>query len=85
MSWAYAGCIQVVFYAALSEQSCETVLAAIKTAKKYGTIVSYDLNYRPSMWSAIGGLEKAREVNREIAKYVDVRSETRRFYRVPRT
>ena len=31
-----------------------------------------DLNYRPSMWSAIGGLEKAREVNREVARYVDV-------------
>lgn len=66
--WLHTGGI----YAALSEQSCETVLAAIKTAKRYGTIVSYDLNYRPSMWSAIGGLEKAREVNKEIAKYVDV-------------
>lgn len=59
-------------YAALSEQSCETVLAAIKTAKKYGTVISYDLNYRPSMWNAIGGLEKAREVNQEIARYVDI-------------
>lgn len=66
--WLHTGGI----YAALSEQSCETVLAAIKTAKRYGTIVSYDLNYRPSMWSAIGGLEKAREVNKEIAKYVDI-------------
>ncbi len=66
--WLHTGGI----YAALSEQSCETVLAAIKTAKRYGTIVSYDLNYRPSMWSAIGGLEKAREVNKEIVKYVDV-------------
>ncbi|MBQ7223292.1 MAG: sugar kinase [Erysipelotrichaceae bacterium] len=66
--WLHTGGI----YAALSEQSCETVLAAIKTAKKYGTIVSYDLNYRPSMWSAIGGLKKAQEVNKEIAKYVDV-------------
>lgn len=66
--WMHTGGI----YAALSEQSCETVLAAIQTAKKYGTIVSYDLNYRPSMWSAIGGQEKAQEVNREIAKYVDV-------------
>lgn len=66
--WLHTGGI----YAALSEQSSETVLAAIKTAKKYGTIVSYDLNYRPSMWSAIGGLEKAQEVNKEIAKYVDV-------------
>ncbi len=66
--WLHTGGI----YAALSEQSCETVLAAIKTAKNYGTIVSYDLNYRPSMWNAIGGQAKAQEVNREIAKYVDV-------------
>jgi 2-dehydro-3-deoxygluconokinase len=66
--WLHTGGI----YAALSEQSCETVLAAIKTAKQYGTIVSYDLNYRPSMWSAIGGKEKAQAVNKEIAKYVDV-------------
>ena len=68
MRWLHTGGI----YAALSEQSCETVIAACKAAKKYGTIVSYDLNYRPSMWSAIGGLDKAREVNREVAKYVDV-------------
>ncbi|MBQ1312400.1 MAG: sugar kinase [Blautia sp.] len=66
--WLHTGGI----YAALSEQSCETVIEAIRTAKKYGTIVSYDLNYRPSMWSAIGGIEKAQEVNKEIAKYVDV-------------
>ena len=66
--WLHTGGI----YAALSEQSCETALAAVKTAKKYGTIISYDLNYRPSMWSAIGGKEKAQEVNKEIAKYVDV-------------
>jgi len=66
--WLHTGGI----YAALSEESCETVIAAIKTAKKYGTVVSYDLNYRPSMWSAIGGLEKAQEVNKEVAKYVDV-------------
>ena len=66
--WLHTGGI----YAALSEQSCETVIEAIKTAKKYGTVVSYDLNYRPSMWSAIGGLEKCQEVNKEIAKYVDV-------------
>ena len=66
--WLHTGGI----YAALSEQSCKTVIEAIKTAKKYGTVVSYDLNYRPSMWSAIGGKEKAQEVNREIAKYVDV-------------
>ena len=66
--WLHTGGI----YAALSEQASETVIAAIKTAKKYSTIVSYDLNYRPSMWSAIGGQAKAQEVNKEIAKYVDV-------------
>lgn len=66
--WLHTGGI----YAALSEQSGKTVLEAIKIAKKYGTIVSYDLNYRPSMWKDIGGLEKAQEINKEIAKYVDV-------------
>ena len=66
--WLHTGGI----YAALSEATCETVIAAIKTAKKYGTLVSYDLNYRPSLWSAIGGQAKAQEVNKEIAKYVDV-------------
>lgn len=66
--WFHTGGI----YAALSEQACETVLAAIRTAKKYGVVISYDLNYRPSMWSAIGGQDKARKVNKEIARYVDV-------------
>lgn len=66
--WLHTGGI----YAALSEETSKTVVEAIKTAKKYGTIVSYDLNYRPSMWSAIGGKAKAQEINKEIAKYVDV-------------
>lgn len=66
--WLHTGGI----YAAISEQTCETVLKAIKAAKKYGTIVSYDLNYRPSMWNGIGGKIKAQEVNKEIAKYIDV-------------
>ena len=48
------------------------MITAVKTARKYGTIVSYDLNYRPSLWKSIGGKKKAQEVNREIAKYVDV-------------
>jgi len=66
--WLHTGGI----YAALSEETSKTVIEAIKTAKKYGTVVSYDLNYRPSLWNAIGGKEKAQEVNKEIAKYVDV-------------
>ena len=66
--WFHTGGI----YAALSQESCETIIAAIKAAKKYGAVVSYDLNYRPSMWSAIGGKEKAQEVNKEIAGYIDI-------------
>ncbi len=66
--WLHTGGI----YAALSETTAQTVLKAIKTAKKYGTMVSYDLNYRPSQWKEIGGLAKAQEINKEIAKYVDV-------------
>lgn len=66
--WFHTGGI----YAALSDSTAEVVLEAVKAAKKHGTIVSYDLNYRPSLWKSIGGLEKAREVNREIARYVDV-------------
>ena len=57
-------------YAALSEQSGETMLAVMEAAKKHGTVISYDLNYRPSMWDAIGGVEKTREENREAAKFV---------------
>ncbi len=66
--WLHTGGI----FAALSETTAEVVIEAVKTAKKYGTIVSYDLNYRPSLWSDIGGKEKAQQVNKEIAKYIDV-------------
>jgi 2-dehydro-3-deoxygluconokinase len=66
--WFHTGGI----YAALSETSAQVVLEAAKTAKKYGVVVSYDLNYRPSLWKDIGGQAKAQEVNKEIAKYVDV-------------
>ena len=66
--WFHCGGI----FAGLSETTPETTMAAMKAARKHGTIVSYDLNYRPSLWKDVGGMEKAREVNREIAKYVDV-------------
>lgn len=66
--WLHTGGI----YAALSETSAEVVIDAVKTAKKYGTIVSYDLNYRPSLWKSIGGQAKAQEVNKKIAPYIDV-------------
>ncbi len=66
--WFHTGGI----FAALSETTPEVVLEAVKTAKKHGTMVSYDLNYRPSLWNGIGGKEKAQEVNKALAEYVDV-------------
>ncbi|NOZ62437.1 MAG: sugar kinase, partial [Calditrichaeota bacterium] len=66
--WFHTGGI----FAALSETTPDVILEAMEIAKKYGTIISYDLNYRPSLWKGIGGKEKAQEVNKEIAKFVDV-------------
>ena len=66
--WFHTGGI----FAALSETTPEVAIEALKCAKKHGTMTSYDLNYRPSLWKGIGGQARAREVNKEIAKYVDV-------------
>src|SRR5450759_94366 len=66
--WLHTGGI----FAALSESTAQTVVEAVTAAKKYGTVVSYDLNYRPSLWKAIGGQAKAQEVNGEIARFIDV-------------
>lgn len=66
--WLHTGGI----FAALSDSTADVVIEAVKTAKKYGTVVSYDLNYRPSLWKDIGGQAKAQAVNKEIAKYIDV-------------
>ncbi|MCA8976134.1 MAG: sugar kinase [Planctomycetes bacterium] len=66
--WFHTGGI----FAALSETTPEVVLEAAAAAKAHGTIVSYDLNYRPSLWRSFGGLARCREVNRAIAPHVDV-------------
>ncbi|HLR96131.1 MAG TPA: sugar kinase, partial [Jiangellaceae bacterium] len=66
--WLHTGGI----FAALSETTAEVVVEAVTAAKRHGTIVSYDLNYRPSLWKDIGGQAKAQEVNKEIAKHIDV-------------
>ncbi|MDB6109374.1 MAG: kinase, pfkB family [Pedosphaera sp.] len=66
--WFHTGGI----FAALSDTTPQLVIEAVQAAKKHGTIVSYDLNYRPSLWKSIGGKERAQQVNREIARYVDV-------------
>ncbi|MBI5684047.1 MAG: sugar kinase [Verrucomicrobia bacterium] len=66
--WLHTGGI----FAALSDTTPKVVIEAVQKAKQYGTMVSYDLNYRPSLWKSIGGQKRAQEVNKEIAKYVDV-------------
>ena len=66
--WFHTGGI----FAALSETSAEVAIEALRSAKRHGTVTSYDLNYRASLWKSIGGQAKAQEVNREIARYVDV-------------
>lgn len=66
--WFHTGGI----FAALSETTGDVVIEAAQIAKKHGTVVSYDLNYRPSLWGAYGGLDRCREVNKAIAPSLDV-------------
>jgi 2-dehydro-3-deoxygluconokinase len=66
--WLHTGGI----YAALSETTPDVIAAAFEAAHRHGTVVSYDLNYRPSLWKAVGGQARAQEVNRALARFVDV-------------
>ena len=67
--WLHTGGI----FAALSESAAQTAIEAVAKAKQYGTVVSYDFNYRPSLWRALGDrVARQQEVNREIARRVDV-------------
>src|SRR6185295_12900165 len=66
--WFHTGGI----FAALSETTPLVAKEAMEAARRNGTIVSYDLNYRASLWQSIGGQVRAREVNRELAPLVDV-------------
>ncbi len=66
--WFHTGGI----YAGLSETTADVIEEAMIAAKKHGTIISYDLNYRPSLWKNFGGQKKAQEVNRRLVRHVDV-------------
>jgi 2-dehydro-3-deoxygluconokinase len=66
--WFHTGGI----FAALSDTTPAVAKEAMAAAKRHGTVVSYDLNYRPSLWKSIGGQKRAQEVNRELAPLVDV-------------
>lgn len=66
--WFHTGGI----FAALSPSTAAVAKAAIAAARKHGTVVSYDLNYRPSLWRDRGGVAAAREINRALVANVDV-------------
>lgn len=66
--WLHTGGI----FAALSPSAAAVATEAMAAARRHGTVVSYDLNYRSSLWAAIGGQQRAREVNQSLAPYVDV-------------
>jgi 2-dehydro-3-deoxygluconokinase len=66
--WFHTGGI----YASLSPAAADVVEEAAATARRHGTIVSYDLNYRPSLWQANGGRARVIEVNRRLVNHVDV-------------
>ena len=66
--WLHTGGI----FAALSETTPEVVAEAVAAATRHGTVVSYDLNYRPSLWQGSGGMERAQAVNRRLAEHIDV-------------
>src|SRR5258707_546294 len=66
--WFHTGGI----FCALSDTTPLVAAEAMKAARKHGVVVSYDLNYRESLWSSIGGQARAREVNLQLAPCVDV-------------
>jgi 2-dehydro-3-deoxygluconokinase len=66
--WFHTGGI----FCALSETTPRVAREAMEAAKRAGAVVSYDLNYRPSLWSSIGGRERAQEVNRKLVPLADV-------------
>jgi len=66
--WFHTGGI----FCALSESTPGVAIEAMQAARKHGVIVSYDLNYRESLWKSFGGKKRAQEINRRIAPLVDV-------------
>jgi 2-dehydro-3-deoxygluconokinase len=66
--WFHCGGI----FAALGGGTAQLALEAMRAARAQGTTVSFDLNYRPSLWQALGGAEAAAAVNRQLVSEVDV-------------
>jgi 2-dehydro-3-deoxygluconokinase len=59
-------------FAALSPSTAQVAIEAMDAARQHGTPVSYDLNFRDSLWKSIGGKAQAQEVNRELVRKVDL-------------
>ncbi len=66
--WMHTGGI----FAALSASTAEVAVEAMDAARKHSTPISYDLNFRDSLWKSIGGKPKAQNINRELVRKVDV-------------
>ncbi|MGA3220084.1 MAG: sugar kinase [Acidimicrobiales bacterium] len=66
--WFHTGGI----FAGLSESTAGVVEEAMSAARQAGTVISYDLNFRPSLWKAAGGAQRAVEVNRRLVAMTDV-------------
>jgi 2-dehydro-3-deoxygluconokinase len=66
--WFHCGGI----FAALSPGTAPLALDGMRNARAHGATVSFDLNYRPSLWQTLGGAEAAAALNRELVAMVDV-------------
>ena len=66
--WFHTGGI----FCALSATTPQVAREAMVAARQHGAIVSYDLNYRESLWRANGGKARADAVNREMVPLADV-------------
>jgi 2-dehydro-3-deoxygluconokinase len=66
--WFHTGGI----FCALSASTPAVAMEAMRAARENGVVVSYDLNYRDSLWKSYGGKKQAQLVNRQLAAYVDV-------------
>ncbi|BDT92431.1 2-dehydro-3-deoxygluconokinase [Nocardia sputorum] len=66
--WFHTGGI----FAGLSETTVDVAEEAMTAARRHGVTVSYDPNYRASIWADRGGADRAREVDLRLARHADV-------------
>jgi 2-dehydro-3-deoxygluconokinase len=66
--WFHTGGVM----SALSASAPAVIREAMESAKKHGVVVSFDCNYRPSLWKEKGGRQGSIDVNRALMPFVDV-------------